>query len=419
MTRFVPNAKGFLSADDFRRIWRDIKSKPVDMPGLAAAMKPAENNMLSANMLGGPSYDGQAISFEAGQIFSKFDIDGDGKLNKKEFESLIQNYPELSKLAGIKGADVTANKATSLPMEIVTGRLLTHYDETSGVAIPRTSVDQHKAMGHSVQPLLESYRSRYDHLRNLLTSRLLPRREHIMSLRRQLQNASSEITAIRKSIERETVTDSEQIIERLRSVESMRQSSINHQILQLEEELDAIERVVRRVEVANRDSHKASSNGVLITTALPHDTPIESINAPRADCMVELIQQFSDVSSNIEKLSVKPITVQVEYPTNDFPRETAERLEILAHCDRYMHAITVKDHMLWCAVKEKEKAEEMLEEEKKLSHEYAEEVTKWVDIVQNLTQQLNQSKSEYDKLERWNRQLINTLREHNIFVGNP
>jgi chromosome segregation ATPase len=65
------------------------------------------------------------------------------------------------------------------------------------------------------------------------------------------------------------------------------------------------------------------------------------------------------------------------------------------------------------------KAEEMLEEEKKLSHEYAEEVTKWVDIVQNLTQQLNQSKSEYDKLERWNRQLINTLREHNVFVGNP
>lgn len=64
----------------------------------------------------------------------------------------------------------------SLPMEVITGRLLTHYDETACVAIPSSAVDQHRNIGNTVVPLVESYRSRYSRLRTLLTGRLLPRR---------------------------------------------------------------------------------------------------------------------------------------------------------------------------------------------------------------------------------------------------
>jgi hypothetical protein len=39
-----------------------------------------------------------------------------------------------------------------------------------------------------------------------------------------------------------------------RSVESLRQSSIKHQVLQVDEELGVIERVVRKVEQANEES---------------------------------------------------------------------------------------------------------------------------------------------------------------------
>ena len=117
-----------------------------------------------------------------------------------------------------------------IPTEVVTGHVLTHFDETAGVAISRAAIEGHRAMGNTVLPLMESYRNRYDRLRSSITSRLLPRREHLLQLRRQLQNCSDDVTASCKAIERETIADTEQILERLHTAESMRQSAIRHQV---------------------------------------------------------------------------------------------------------------------------------------------------------------------------------------------
>lgn len=136
----------------------------------------------------------------------------------------VKDKPTLSK------ADDSFDKRVQFPYEILTGKLLTHYDETAGVAIPNTSVDQHRGMGNTVVPLVEAYRSRYDHLRMLLTTKLLPKREYLLQIRRQLLNTAAEVTAVRKGIERETMQDAEQIIERLRGTESLRQSSITHEV---------------------------------------------------------------------------------------------------------------------------------------------------------------------------------------------
>lgn len=58
-------------------------------------------------------------------------------------------------------------------------------------------------------------------------------REHLLQLKRQLDNCSIEVSAAKKAIERETLTDSQQILERLQAVESMRQSSITQQVRRL------------------------------------------------------------------------------------------------------------------------------------------------------------------------------------------
>ena len=122
-------------------------------------------------------------------------------------------------------------------------------------------------MGNTVTPLIESYRARYDRLRALLTSKLLPKREHLIQLRRQLQNTSTDVSAKKNSIEKETLSDSEEILDRLRTVESMRQSNIKHQVLKVESELEGIERIVRRVEQANDDGLYQAATGVLLTSA--------------------------------------------------------------------------------------------------------------------------------------------------------
>ena len=412
--RYDKTNTGVLTAEDFLTIWRESKQREEANKLLVAHTTAtiSAGNGLS----GGKPLNPLNMSFEAGQIFAKFDADGDGRIDKKDFEQLLKSYPELVKPDYGLGTNGSGGAPRALlPTEVVTGRLLTHYDETAGVALPHSSVDRHRSLGNTVVPLTEAYRARYDRLRSHLTGRLLPRREHIIQLRRQLQICSTEVAATRKAIERETVTDTEQILERLRGVEAMRQSAIKHQVLQLEEELETMERVVRRVEQAHDDGHFHTSTGVLVTSAAPGSYPVETIRGPKAAAMVELIQQFPELSATIERLSTKPITVQTDFPTDDFPKETAERLEILARCDRYVHAVAVKDHMLWAVMKEKERQDELLEEERKLSHEYAQEVSKWADVSQKLSAQVGQLKQEKERIERQNRELVNVLRENGLF----
>ena len=201
--------------------------------------KPAtDTNVSSAKA----SLDPALIPFEAGSIFSKYDKDGDGKLDKHEFTNLIKQHPDLLNYA-------RPNLGSNLyPTEIISNKVLTHFDETTGVALSRGEVEQHRNLGNTVTLLTDAYQSRYERLRLLLTGKLLPKREHLLQLRRQLTNTSSDIEEKRRNIERETLTDTEQIIERLKSVESMRQGTIKHQVLKIEEELQNIERLVRRVE---------------------------------------------------------------------------------------------------------------------------------------------------------------------------
>ena len=193
----------------------------------------------------------------------------------------------------------------------------------------------------------------------------------------------------------------------------------------IEEELDAIERVVRRVEIANEDSSSVlggtpGSTGVLLTSAIPGKSAIDSVRVPRAASMVELIQQFADLSAQIDKQSTKSLSVQIDFPTDDFPRETADRLEIMSRCDRYVHALSVKDHMLWTAVQEKKKTNELLDEERHLSHEYAKEVASWAEVTQQLSIDMKGLKEQNETLERRNRELIEILRRHNLhYVMNP
>ena len=131
--------------------------------------------------------------------------------------------------------------------------------------------------------------------------------------------------------------------------------------------------------------------------------------------MVELIQQFNDLVSQIDRLSIKPLNIQINYPTDDFPKETSERLEVLSRCDRYLHALNIKDQMLWTTIQEKLKLEEQLEEERELSNEYASEVTNWAQITNNLTQETQQLRDEKDILERRNYELIEILRRNNLY----
>ena len=220
-----------MTPDDFCQIWRNGKSPetgPLNVSSSKVSITHTEKQKTQFPV------NNTFTLYEARQMFSKLEVDSDGKVNKIDFENILRDHPEISKPgydgAHQSGSDVPVEKEYLLPMEVISGRLLTHYDETAGVALPKTAVEQHRRLGNTVLPLPESYRSRYDRLRSLLTAKLFPRREHLLQLRRQLQNCSTEVEASKRAIERETLSDAEQILERLRSIEAMRQSSIKHQV---------------------------------------------------------------------------------------------------------------------------------------------------------------------------------------------
>jgi FtsZ-binding cell division protein ZapB len=203
------------------------------------------------------------------------------------------------------------------------------------------------------------------------------------------------------------------------------------QILHLEEELASIERLVRRVEVANEKGQNYGSSGITITPASdlhPHQSSrpygghsafgfAEAVNTPRADLMVDLIQQYTDLMSNIDRAASKQINVQVDFPTDDFPKEISDRLEILSRCDKYAHALSVKDHMLWLALKDKEKCEEALEQETTLCKEYASEISHWAESAQAMKNKLYDAQSEIDNLRRENEQLKQMLGQQHVYFS--
>lgn len=60
-------------------------------------------------------------------------------------------------------------------------------------------------------------------VQTLLSSRLMPVREQLLQLRRRYHTRAEEVKAAKVAIERETTADSEAILERLRSAESLKQ----------------------------------------------------------------------------------------------------------------------------------------------------------------------------------------------------
>lgn len=392
-------------------------SNPAPVASAPASTVAVDNSSplsVAASMVGGSSKFN--LSFEAGKVFSKFDR-GDGKIDKQAFERILLDHPELLS-ASYAVKNEAKDRASQAHAESQQYRTVTHYDETAGVAIPATSVPSHQAMGNSVLPLAESYNVRYNRLRTLLTAKLLPKREYLLQLRRELCNTSTEVEAAKESIERETLEDAQQILDRLRTVEALRQSAIKHQIVQLDKELQMIDRIVQRIDAASQITPLTNGgfSGVSIVGSGPNSMPIAGVSGNTVNTMVDLIQQFNDLSVNIDKLSTKQINVQVDFPIDDFPKETAERLEIVAKCDKYLHAIAIKDQMLWVALQDKKKCEEDLAQERLLTQEYAQEIASWAELSQGMATQVNSLKGENDALKRKVKELESILRQNNIFT---
>jgi len=116
------------------------------------------------------------------------------------------------------------------PVDEYTGRFLTHYDNTAGVPLPRTAVDQHVAMKHNVVDLVTAFKERYERLQHNLRTKLVPNKLRLDTVRDKLNKCSQEATHTRERIEKITKHDCDEMIARLRQAEARRQTAIQNEV---------------------------------------------------------------------------------------------------------------------------------------------------------------------------------------------
>eukprot|EP00953_Heterococcus_sp_UTEX-ZZ885_P001858 1519-Heterococcus_DN1.PRE.1 len=127
------------------------------------------------------------------------------------------------------------------------GPALTHYNETTGVPLPNEAVTGQVSLGHTVVPLHDAYNRRLSRLQALVSSRLMPAREQLLQLRRRLHTCADEVKAAKDHIERETMADTNAILERLRSAEALKQASLGQRVNDVSAELSSLDKIAKQV----------------------------------------------------------------------------------------------------------------------------------------------------------------------------
>ncbi|CAM9899756.1 unnamed protein product, partial [Laminaria digitata] len=239
--RFARN--GGVDAKDFQRLWREMEKAPASTTPYGESVAVGAGDGRTHEGPQGPrgkAADGRIGGdkvFEFGQLFQKCDSDGDGRLGRADFDRIMRSMLEglRAENGGGGGSREAAaamgtrpgwtGDATDLPPppSASGGPSITHYDETTGVPLTREAVASQQSLGHTVVPLSEAYTRRLSRLQSLASSRLMPVREQLLQLRRRFHGRADEVKAAKAAVERETLADAGAIVERLRSVEALKQ----------------------------------------------------------------------------------------------------------------------------------------------------------------------------------------------------
>lgn len=184
-------------------------------------------------------------------------------------------------------------------------------------------------------------------------------------------------------------------------------------------ELEEIERIFKEVQMAHTMAEPPgaalSAASTLYPTYVPKTAPVTA----NPSLMLHLIQQYPDLQMTIDKLSQRIPSIDPDYVSAsgaDFPTEVADRLAVVARCDKYAKAIAVKDEMLWQAMQAMHKVEDALAKEKELNEQYCQEMQEWSALLQSHAVSIQQLTVDKERLIRENQTLRELLRKHNVHV---
>ena len=179
----------------------------------------------------------------------------------------------------------------------------------------------------------------------------------------------------------------------MKAAETLKQAALQQQLNECSAELESVDHLVAKI-TAGSEAAAVTSNLSNYRHLSGRDGGVRS-SLDGEIGMVGFIQLYPELSSAIDRLVARQINVNVDLVSDDLPREMAERNEVVRKCDRYEQALAVKDQMLWNMLKEKESWDEKIAKEREINKEYANEMSEWLALTNNMSEEINRIRDEH------------------------
>ena len=367
---------GALGQNDFQRLVETEHLRPQPSP-----------QALSRN----PEDD-----FEVGRLFERFSQSSQGNLTQEEFGNLLRT------MSGARGGNNhhNGNNGSSTNNTAATPHSSTSYASTMASANSATDAIVHmppSTLPRALSELRNHHRSQQLGSTNnnnnnrtlplastelhILSMNMMSKRDQLVQQMRHVQARTEEVQSVRRAIERETIADTEAILHRLRSVEAFKLSLLNHDMTQLQHDIDEIDAFgdeMRGVDSGKKTARTAHS------THLFADPSTTGATTARG--------RYLETCAEGERIIQKPYKATTEVHADDFDREVADRLAMGREYNDMQEALATKDDMLVKLFNEQKeynrKETDLTSKIEIFSQKSRQEMEEWVKLCKSLKNQL-------------------------------
>jgi hypothetical protein len=376
---------GALEQQDFQRLVETEQLRPL--PGTNTLSRKPEDD------------------FEVGRLFERFSRNTPGHLTQEEFGSLVRTMA-----GGMRGNQAPAAQQQRRDHGMSRESLLpTSYASTMASAnsatgsvvnsdpptLPRALGELRNGGGYGGQRnRLGAGGGRATQGRGLplastelhiLSMNMMSKRDQLVQQMRHVQGRTEEVQSVRRAIERETIADTEAILHRLRSVEAFKLSLLNHDMTQLQHDIDEID--------AFSDEMQGVDNGVTTSASGPRQS---TFTDPAAG-VVTARGRYLETCAEAERIINKPFKATTAVHADDYDREVADRLSMAREYDGMQDVLEEKDSMILKLMEEQkmgeERQNELTQKIEDFSRRSRTEMEEWVKLCKHLKKQLADAKS--------------------------
>ena len=196
----------------------------------------------------------------------------------------------------------------------------------------------------------EAFRVRLSGLYNILNNYVLPKRTQINSQKARVESCLASVKAKKSGIEKDMKGEFSAMNERLNFSFGSKQAVLQHELKELQIDLDRISHIITMIESSASDQ-------------------------------VSFLQRSADLKSLIDLALSKPFKVRVDVDSTDMPKELVKVREIVSDYTALQNLIQLKDELIWKLVHEKPSPKE-------LNEATSRELAEWARLAEKYTQEL-------------------------------